>query len=315
MRRGSRPPPTGPGWPRSRTRCRRDGRRWPGRARAPGGRRWAAPSASRSPTGRPLASGGPGASVTRAGRTGDGRHRDHVARLVDVPRQVGTVEDVHRQPDALGLGAVAGERAGTVGEAEAGGAGDGDDVGAVAEPVGHQGDPGGVAHRGQLGGAGQVGVGHRHLLDAAGPQVGHPGLDGAVQAPSRLPDDQGTPEAGPLGHLAVVAHHRHREGGGGGAPHGRPWPGPAPTVRRRRAPGPRRRLASAKAFTGMSTIRAPNGVGVGGRRSSVGACHRPSVGVSRAPTPAGAGRRPRVGACRRRSRSSAPGRGGPPWRH
>src|SRR5664280_521203 len=41
------------------------------------------------------------------------------------------------------------------------------------------------------------------------------GLDGAVEASSRLPHHEGAPRACPLGHLVVVAHHHNRQGVGG----------------------------------------------------------------------------------------------------
>ena len=142
-------------------------------------------------------------------------HRHHVGGLVDVPGQVGPVEDLHGKPQPFGLGPVAGEGARTVGEPEPGVGRQGDDVGAVAVAVGDQGDPRRLAHQGQIASPGEVGVGHGDLGDTVGHQMVDAGLDGTVEAPSRLPHHQRPEGAGPLGHVGVVADHGHRQRMGG----------------------------------------------------------------------------------------------------
>ncbi len=53
-------------------------------------------------------------------------------------------------------------------------------------------------------------VGH-----ACGVQVVHPGLDRAVQTPTRLPHHQRTMLAGPVGDIVVITHHGDRQRAGG----------------------------------------------------------------------------------------------------
>ena len=74
-----------------------------------------------------------------ADRGGD-RTGHHVARLVDVPGQVGKVEHPQREAEPFGLGPVAGERTRAVGERKPASVGQRHHVGAVAVPVGDQGD-------------------------------------------------------------------------------------------------------------------------------------------------------------------------------
>ena len=153
--------------------------------------------------------------------------------------------------------------------------------------------PGGVAHRGQVRGPGQVGVGHGDLGDA---QRRAGGSTPASTAPFRpRPGSQTTRAprvAGPLGHVVVVAHHGHGQRMGGRRAPGRPWPGPARPARARSGPGARRRLAWSNALTGTRTARGPMRDAVSRPRDRWGGgCHRASVG-GRLRRPAGPGGRP-----------------------
>ena len=58
-------------------------------------------------------------------------------------------------------------------------------------------------------------MGHDHLTHARGPKSVHAGLDGSVETPARLPDDQSPVPAGPIRHLGVVAHDGDGERAGG----------------------------------------------------------------------------------------------------
>ena len=116
VRPRSRRPPTWPGWRRTRTRCRRGGRRWP----APG----AGAGRSRDAHG--------GIGRPRARRRAATAAQVEVGGQVDVPaeRRVARRPAAAR-PEPAGLGPVAGERPGAVGEPEAGAGRDAGHVGAV----------------------------------------------------------------------------------------------------------------------------------------------------------------------------------------
>ncbi len=110
----------------------------------------------------------------------------------------------------MGLGPVAFERAGAVGEAEAGGGGHHGHVGAVVAAIGDQGDARCAGQAGQVRRQGQVAVGHHHLLEAQRPQMSDSLDYRSVEAAARRPHHRRTLALSPGRHLAVVAHHRHR---------------------------------------------------------------------------------------------------------
>ena len=192
------------------------------------------------------------------------RRRDHVRRHVDVPGQVGEVEHPHGQPQPLCFGPVAGERARSVGEAEAGVGGEGDDVGAVAVPIGDEGDPGRVPTAARplaIGRSAWDTVTWTPLQSAGGRPRPRPRRSGPDPAP-RPPAHHVL--AGPVGDLVVITHHGDRQRPAAAST----WSaidGRAPAVRPVRARSSRR-FASWKALTGTSTARGPR------PRSGLGWC-------------------------------------------
>ncbi len=171
--RDSRPPPTWRAWHRRRTRCRSG---------------WAPMASTRSGVGRSTVTvtvsrrspvGSPGHRSDRSAAQSRGLGGRHAPAFMGsreprppsgpcrparhVPCQVGQVQHAHRHSDAGGLGPVAGEGAGTVREVEAGVGREGDHVGAVAVPVGNEGDTRRRPHLGDAAGQGEIGMGDRHL--------------------------------------------------------------------------------------------------------------------------------------------------------
>jgi hypothetical protein len=130
--------------------------------------------------------------------------RDNVLGLVDIPGQIGTVEDAHGLAQPLGLLEVTGEGSWPVGELKAGAGGKGDDVRAVPVSIGDEGDPRRPADFGEVGRSREISVGHGDLDDSAGPQVGDPRLDGTVQSSAGFPDHECSFLPGPVGYLGVV---------------------------------------------------------------------------------------------------------------
>ncbi len=209
---GTRPRPTWPAWPRTRTRCRRGGPRWPehsdGTAKVDGDRT----GPGRSPTGSPLPR-----AVRRLAHpfTGPGSRTPppaprRRARRCPRPGQVG--REPGREARAArprpGDGRTSRVRRRTGSRHRPGRA-----MTLVPFPLrsGTRVMPDCFAHQGQVGGPGQVGVGHRDLGHALGHQMVDAGLDRSVEPPSRFPHHQRPASAGPLGHIGVVTHHGHRQ--------------------------------------------------------------------------------------------------------
>ena len=281
--------PTWPGSRRSRTRCRRDGRRWPGPAPA-----WA----------------GPARSWTRASRSRAARWSRRVSLRAPprAARSSGTStsqprrrvpDDPQPQTQATGLGGVAAERPGPVGEAEADLGGQGDDVGAVVPAVGHDRDPGEGGHPGQIGGQGEVGVGHDHppatgrprgrrprrRRPGRGPGPGATAPRRRRRPPSRPPAWSSHTTATGSGAAAATTDRRHAPGQRGPLAvvehpgQAAPWPGGTPSPERARpCPGAARHGGPSPECRGRSAPRPrrPDGLGgASGRCTAVAAAAPP----------------------------------------
>ena len=154
-------------------------------------------------------------SLPSRGRETECGHGHDIAGLIDVPGQVGSIEDPERNAEPFGFVPVSGERPRAVGEPEPGVSGDDDDIGSVAVAVGNQRDPRIVPDQGQIRGPGEIGVSHGDLGHPVGHEVFDAGLHRTVEPASRFPHHQRTAVTGPAGDLCVVAHHGDGERVGG----------------------------------------------------------------------------------------------------
>ena len=209
--------PTWRAWRRTRTRCRRGGRR------------------SRAPAARVAAHGGRGhdavasdasaPSATRSSGTSTSNARSR-SRTTRSPR-----------PEAASLGRVATERTGSVGEAEVGVGRDRQHRRAVVAVARHERDDrlGGVAgEASEVVRAREVGVGDTTRLHPRARRWSRP----AAAAASREPGSSSTASVevgGPVAHVGIRRHHDDRHRRRPRARPARPSGDPARRVRRRRA--------------------------------------------------------------------------------
>ena len=195
--------------------------------------------------------------------------------------------------------------------------GQGQHVGAVEAPVGHERHAREVGQPVEPGGERQVGVGDdRPCATPSAPQRGHAVGHRAVEAPARAPHDAGARPLGPRPHLVVVAHdHRGQRIGRQQHDLGHVPGQVGPLARVERAGQPDLGLVE-----GLDRHHHRGGDGHRGeayrvrvtRRSAVTA-RPPGVASRRPPGPASSAA-VTVTPCPSGSPSSAPGRGAPRWR-
>ena len=152
-------------------------------------------------------------------------------------------------------------------------------------------------------------MGDDDRLDPHPRQLLDPLLDGAVQAAAGFPYDQRALEAGPVGHLSVVADDSDREGRAGGERRVRPSAG--------RGPGGQRPIGRRRAAAWRRRTPSPGRARLDGRAPArpVLQVERSPLPVKRAAVPDAPAHRPgcRLARWRRRRRSRAQCTGHPGW--